>query len=549
MKQGLQLRFSQNLSLTPQLQQAIRLLQLSTLELNQEIDVLMQTNPLLERDDSIDDEFGESVTSTVVADGIGSGSDSAARETAAEHAAEEYSEQELIGDAEKSVYENGLSQTQEDAVFGDASAADYVELDLTPKSTDTLLQPVSADEAGAADFQPDFNDEFDEFSNGSRWDENSTPADDDSDFKQQETLQVSLREHLLSQLKLMPLSERDQSLVMLLVDGINEDGYLEETLEEIAAELPLELEVDELELQTALRHIQHLDPAGIGARNVSECLTLQLNLLPASTPFLELAITVAEQHLATLAGRDFTKLRKVLNCDDNTLKQVQQLITSLNPRPGSAFSLIGSEHYIQHEVLVKKVKGIWIASLNDGVIPKLKINQLYASILKRNRDSSSQYLQSQMQEAKWMIKNIQQRFSTILRVSQAIVDRQRNFLEYGEVAMRPLVLREIADELELHESTISRVTTNKYMLTPRGIFELKYFFGSSVATDSGGTCSATAIRALIKQLVEQENPKKPYSDNQITDLLAKQGIVVARRTIAKYRESLNIAPASLRKSL
>jgi len=282
---------------------------------------------------------------------------------------------------------------------------------------------------------------------------------------------------------------------------------------------------------------------------LSESLLLQLDVLPKYTPHLALASLVAKHYLPVLASRDFVKLRKELGCDEATLKQVQQLITSLNPRPGSAFSHIGSEHYIQHEVIVKKVKGIWIASLNDSVIPKLKINQLYAGILKRNRDSSSQYLQSQMQEAKWMIKNIQQRFSTILRVSQAIVDRQRNFLEYGEVAMRPLVLREIADELDLHESTISRVTTNKYMLTPRGIFELKYFFGSSVATDAGGTCSATAIRALIKQLVDQENPRKPYSDNQITDLLAKQGIVVARRTIAKYRESMNIAPASLRKSL
>ncbi len=548
MKQGLQLKFSQNLSLTPQLQQAIRLLHLSTLELNQEIDILMQTNPLLERDDNHEDEFGEASPS-MVADGIGSVSDSAVRESAAENAAEEYSAQDFSNATEKSVYENGLSNTLDDGVFNDSSSRDYAELDLTAKPTDTILQPVATDESGNSDFQPDFNDEFDEFSNGSRWDENSTPADDDSDFKQQETLQISLHEHLLSQLKLMALSERDQSLTMLLVDSINDDGYLEESLEEIAAELPLELEVDELELQTALRHIQHLDPAGIGARNVSECLTLQLNLLPTSTPFLDLAITVAQTHLAALAARDFAKLRKVLGCDDDTLKQVQLLITSLNPRPGSAFSLIGSEHYIQHEVLVKKVKGIWIASLNDGVIPKLKINQLYAGILKRNRDSSSQYLQSQMQEAKWMIKNIQQRFSTILRVSQAIVDRQRNFLEYGEVAMRPLVLREIADELELHESTISRVTTNKYMLTPRGIFELKYFFGSSVSTDSGGTCSATAIRALIKQLIDQENPKKPYSDSQITDLLAKQGIVVARRTIAKYREALNITPASLRKTL
>jgi len=521
MKQGLQLKFSQNLSLTPQLQQAIRLLQLSTLELNQEIDILMQTNPLLERGDDSEDEYGNAVDDAP--DAAASVPDSAAAAEAG-HADAEFPVADFQpGAAEAAPAE--FSQTDETADF---------ELGAT-EFADT--------------FSAEFDDEFDEFSNGSRWDENSAPADDDSDFRPQETLQVSLREHLLSQLKLMPLSERDQTLTLLLVDSINDDGYLEQSLELIAEEMPPELEIDALELQTALRHIQHLDPAGVGARSLSECLLLQLDMMAEDTPYLALARLVAGKYLPLLAARDFVKLRRELGCDELVLKQVQQLITGLNPRPGAAFSLIGSEHYIQHEVIVKKVKGIWIASLNDSVIPKLKINQLYAGILKRNRDSSSQYLQSQMQEAKWMIKNIQQRFSTILRVSQAIVDRQRNFLEYGEVAMKPLVLREIADELDLHESTISRVTTNKYMLTPRGIFELKYFFGSSVATDSGGTCSATAIRALIKQLVEQENPRKPYSDNQITDLLAKQGIVVARRTIAKYRESLNIAPASLRKTL
>lgn len=509
MKQGFQLKFSQNLSLTPQLQQAIRLLQLSSLELNQEIDVLMQTNPLLERDETGEDDYG---------DALEAGTDEAA---STQTTREPHSEgSESYTDTNQSSESN---QQNEGAEF-----------DANQSSTE---------------YATEFNDEFDEFSNGSRWDENSTPSDDDSDFKQQETLPISLRQHLLSQLKLMPLSERDQTLALLLVDSINEDGYLEESLEDVAEQMPLELEIEALELQTALHLIQHLDPVGVGARNLSECLLLQLELMPPSTPNLALAIKVVLHHLPALGARDFTKLRKELACDEATLKLVQQLVTSLNPRPGSAYSLIGSEHYIQHEVIIKKVKGVWIASLNDGVIPKLKINQIYANILKRNRDSSSQYLQSQMQEAKWMIKNIQQRFSTILRVSQAIVDRQRNFLEYGEVAMRPLVLREIADELGLHESTISRVTTNKYMLTPRGIFELKYFFGSSVSTDSGGTCSATAIRALIKQLVDQENQKKPYSDNQITDLLSKQGIVVARRTIAKYRESLNIPPASLRKTL
>jgi RNA polymerase sigma-54 factor len=527
MKQGLQLKFSQNLSLTPQLQQAIKLLQLSTLELNQEIDLLMQSNPLLERGDDGEDEYGNSTDNSEDEVTVNTTSNDG-NTTETTHEFETNSDFDF--DKTNTEFSEGkveLNQT-EPAEF-DAGSSEF--------------------EQSTADFSAEFNDDYDEYSNGSLWDENSIPSDDDSDYKQQDTLQISLREHLLSQLKLMQLSERDQTLSMLLVDSINEDGYLEASLEEIVEEMPEELEMDVLELQTALRHIQNLDPAGVGARDLSECLLLQLELLPKFTPHLALAKLMAKHYLAALGARDFGKLRKELGCDEATLKCVQQVITSLNPRPGSTFSIIGSEHYIQHEVIIKKVKGIWIASLNDAVIPKLKINQLYASILKRNRDSSSQYLQSQMQEAKWMIKNIQQRFSTILRVSQAITDRQRNFLEYGEVAMKPLVLREIAEELELHESTISRVTNNKYMLTPRGIFELKYFFGSSVATDTGGTCSATAIRALIKQLVEQENPKKPYSDSQITDLLAKQGIVVARRTIAKYRESLNIAPASLRKSL
>jgi RNA polymerase sigma-54 factor len=418
-----------------------------------------------------------------------------------------------------------------------------------PESNDAPQEIINPGEDFSA---TDFDDNHEEYGSASNWDEGgrqNNSDDDDGDYTRQEIVSASLREHLLSQLKLMPLSDRDQTLVQLLIDSINEDGYLEESLADMADLLPPELEIELLELETALKLIQHLDPPGLGATNLQECLLLQLNVLPKETEFLSLAKTIVQQHLAVLANKDFAKLRKLLSCDDVALKGAQTLIKQQNPRPGSDFAQLSRDHFIQHEVLVKKVKGIWIATLNDGVIPKLRINQLYADILKRNRENSNQYLQTQMQEAKWMIKNIQQRFSTILRVSQAIVDRQRNFFEHGEIAMRPLVLREIAEELELHESTISRVTTHKYMLTPRGVFELKYFFGSHVSTDAGGSASATAIRALIKQLVAEETPKKPLSDNQITDVLAKQGIIVARRTIAKYRESLNIPPANLRKSL
>ncbi len=528
MKQNLQLRISQNLTLTPQLQQSIRLLQLSSLELNQELDVILQENPLLELvdGDNPDADLDDDI--------------------ALPEQSNEADSDQLGADGESSE-----SNTDDFDAF---SNVDYQEAAAAPESAADSAQDKNQDTANQQeDFSAtDFDEDYEEYGSASQWDEGSRQNngdDDDGDFSRQEIVSASLREHLLSQLKLMPLSERDQTLVLLLIDSINDDGYLEQSLEEMEALLPPELEIELLELQTALKLIQHLDPPGMGATNLQECIMLQLDVLPKETEYLSLAKTIVCQHLVVLANKDFAKLRKLLNCDEACLKGAQTLIKQQNPRPGSDYAQLSRDHFIAHEVLVKKVKGIWIATLNDGVIPKLRINQMYADILKRNRENSNQYLQTQMQEAKWMIKNIQQRFSTILRVSQAIVDRQRNFFEHGEIAMRPLVLREIADELELHESTISRVTTHKYMLTPRGVFELKYFFGSHVSTDVGGSASATAIRALIKQMVSAENVKKPLSDNQFTEILAKQGIVVARRTIAKYRESLNIPPANLRKSL
>ncbi|MFW5432445.1 MAG: RNA polymerase factor sigma-54 [Methylophilaceae bacterium] len=510
MKQNLQLKMSQNLALTPQLQQSIRLLQLSTLELNQELETILEENPLLELVDGEDEYGNDTDESPASAEDAGS------------------VEADKVADSNTLEPQEISNPTPEDA-----SAAE------TPISDEDFKQN-------------DFDEDYEEYGSSSSWDEASKQnnnSDDDDDFTRQETAEVSLRDHLLDQLKLLTLSERDQKLILMLIDSINENGYLETSLEEILESLPLELEMELVELETVLKHLQNLDPPGIGATNLQECILLQLDMLPVDTPDLNIAKAIVKEHLQVLANKDFNKLRKLLNCNEESLKNAQELIKAQNPRPGADFAQFSHDHFIQHEVLVKKVKGIWVATLNDGVMPKLRINQLYANILKGSKNSSGQYLQSQMQEARWMIKNIQQRFSTILRVSQAIVDRQRNFFEHGEIAMRPLVLREIADELELHESTISRVTTHKYMLTPRGIFELKYFFGSHVSTDAGGECSATAIRALIKQLVAEENTKKPHSDNQISEILSKQGIVVARRTIAKYRESLNIPPANLRKSL
>jgi len=352
-------------------------------------------------------------------------------------------------------------------------------------------------------------------------------------------------------LSLTNLDRRDRALIGMLIDALDDDGYLTQPLEEIAQLLPPEADADIEDLWIALRHLQNMEPAGVGARSPSECLLLQIRAQsPASAPdahIAKLAATIAEHHLELLAQRDYSRLRQITGSSDDELRAAQRLILRLNPHPGALFSNVETR-YVVPDVIVRRVKGVWRASLNPEAMPKLRINRLYASLLSGSRNSTGS-MSGQLQEARWLIKNVQQRFDTILRVSQAIIDRQRHFFEHGEVAMRPMVLREIAETLGLHESTISRVTTQKYMATPRGTYELKYFFGSHVATETGGACSATAIRALIKQLVSAEDTKTPLSDSRISQILGQQGIVVARRTIAKYRESLQIPPVNLRKSL
>ncbi|MFZ9560984.1 MAG: RNA polymerase factor sigma-54 [Burkholderiales bacterium] len=479
MKHSLQLKLSQNLTLTPQLQQSIRLLQLSTLELNQEIEHLLQDNPLLERIDGASDPS------------------SPQRET---------------------------------------PQSENAEIPAVPD--DAPQEPASSPEESAS---------FD-VEDGPSYNSAGSNDNEDDDYAPLVEQPPSLSAHLTAQLSLLHLSERDKRLVSLLIDSLNDDGYLPQTLEEIGEMLPPELDVDQDDLAIALQHLQHLEPVGVGARNLAECLSLQLAAMPDDTPQRDAALEIVRHHLDVLAARDFTRLKRTLKCDDDCLRIAQKLITSLNPKPGRDFSS-EETRFVIADVIVRKTKGLWLATLNPDAMPRLRVNRMYADILQRNRGGSAQQLNSQLQEAKWLIKNVQQRFETILRVSQAIVDRQRNFLEHGEVGMRPLVLREIAETLTLHESTVSRVTTQKFMHTPRGIFELKYFFGSHVATEAGGAASSTAIRALIKQLVGAENTRAPLSDGQISELLGQQGIVVARRTIAKYRESMQILPVNLRKTL
>jgi RNA polymerase sigma-54 factor len=471
MKATLQLRQSQQLTLTPQLQQAIKLLQLSTLEINQETARLLDENPFLERE------------------------------------------------------EDDLAQPY---AHGDAPASSTSSETKTTAENET--QPAEADWA-----EPTFT-------------ASGTSDDEDDSYSEVAADRPNMREHLLWQANMSQLDQRDKTIIGLLIDALDDNGYLSQPLEEIVELLPAELDISLDDIETALVQLQHLDEPGIGARNLSECLALQLKAQPEDLPGRDLALSIVTHHLDLLANRDFNKLKKVLHCDDIELRCAQDIIVHLQPKPGTVFEQRAAD-YVVPDVLVSRHGGIWKARLNPEAMPRLRVNQIYANIMQRRDEQSSAQMTGQLQEARWFIKNLQQRFDTILRVSQAIVERQRQFFEHGDVGMRPLVLREIAEQLELHESTISRVTTQKFMLTPRGIYELKYFFGSGIATEAGGACSSTAIRAILKQLISEEDEKHPLTDSRISEILAQQGILVARRTVAKYRELLNILPVNLRKSL
>jgi RNA polymerase sigma-54 factor len=495
MKQSLQLKTSQRLALTPQLQQSIRLLQLSTLELHQEIEQVLSDNPLLER---LDDPLDRSVR--LHADGAINNSPASGD----------------AGPAPQQGEERGADAPQEGAQDAPQDGGDH---------------PNAVEHEG-------------EWGEGGR---SGTAGDEEDGRPQLEASPVTLREHLMEQVRVTCAVQRDCALVELIVDALDDNGYLEESLDDIHGRLPDELEIEFDELRTALSMVQSLDPAGVGARSAAECLALQIRRLPG-VPLVtrRMALKIVESYLTWFAQRDFNKLKKALDCDDEDLREAQAVIRRCNPHPGTAFAPNMSD-YVVPDVIVRQDKEGWSVQLNAEVMPRLRVNSLYAAALKQGKSDSQ--LGAQLQEAKWLIKNMRQRFDTILRVAEAIVERQKNFFSHGAVAMRPLVLREIADTLGLHESTISRVTTQKYMLTPHGMFELKYFFGSHVATEAGGEASSTAIRALIVQLTGAEDPKNPLSDSKIADMLGEQGMVIARRTVAKYREALKIPPVSLRKSL
>ncbi|MEZ5558768.1 MAG: RNA polymerase factor sigma-54 [Pseudomonadales bacterium] len=500
MKQTLSLRLGQQLTMTPQLQQAIRLLQLSSLDLQQEIQTALESNPMLEMED------GEQEEDLFEPDNTDPG---------------------LAGTDTGATTQSGFDDPDDDSSV-DQSWDEPIPEDL-PVDTqwDDIYQGAAATSGPAPDddWDPDAR--------------NETPE--------------SLQDHLLWQLNLVPLSDIDRTIGATLIDAIDANGMLCVSIDEIVESLgPYEADetpIEADEVLAVLKLIQQFDPVGVGARDLGECLALQLRQLPAATPWRSEALAVVSEHLELLGARDFATLKRRTRLSEEDLAEVIGLIQTLNPRPGTSVAEEASE-YVVPDVLVSKSKGRWVVELNEEALPRLRINPLYAGMVKRADNSADNtYLKDNLQEARWFLKSLQSRNETLLKVATKIVEHQRGFLEYGEEAMKPLVLHDIAEAVGMHESTISRVTNRKYMHTPRGIFELKYFFSSHVSTHTGGEVSSTAIRALIKKLTVEENPRKPLSDNKIAAILAKQNINVARRTVAKYRESMSIPPSNERKRL
>src|SRR5512139_964074 len=487
LKASLQLRLGQQLTMTPQLQQAIRLLQLPSLELQAHIRELLETNVMLEAE-----EDNEATTSF---EALGAGPND--RETPA----------------------GGEEAPQ-------ASAGD------TDRESDSAEPSVEIVEDG--------------------WNETSaapgeTPWSGDDEDRQQEYQDgrgETLQQHLQWQLEMAKLDPREQAIGRAIVDAINDDGYLTEPFDAIAATLKPEIQASDAEIGEMLQVVQTLDPLGVGARNVSECLLLQLDALAPDTPGLAAARAIAENHLDLVARREMAALKRELKVSEEELEQGLVLVRGCHPRPGSQISSVPSE-YVVPDVFVRRSGSGWTVEMNPATLPKVRINESYASLIGRSAGHAT--MRTQLQEARWLLKSLEIRHDTLLKVARSIVERQLDFLEHGEEHMRPMILRDIAEAISMHESTVSRVTSGKYMHTPRGVFELRYFFSSQVEGSDGSGTSSTAMRAKIKKLIKDESPEAPLSDSRIAELLSKEGIPVARRTVAKYRESMGIAPSNERK--
>jgi RNA polymerase sigma-54 factor len=488
--------------MTPQLQQAIKLLQLSTLDLQQEIQEALESNPLLEVDESAPSAKDESVNNLEDAYSASTATDTQQKNSDGSE------------DSTPSIDEMSTSEA-----MGNTEIPEELNIDTT------------WDESYSAGVS----------NTGSV----SSPSED---YTYQGETQDSLQDHLLWQMELSPFTDTDKTIAVAIIEAIDEAGYLTVSCEDILDSVGIEdVELDEV--QVVLKRINVFDPIGVGAQSVADCLFIQLNQFDKSTPWLKEAKQIVNDHIDLLGARDYRQLMRKTRLKEDQLREVLRLIQSLDPRPGDSV-VKGDDQYVIPDVSVEKKNGRWVVELNPDTAPKLSVNQQYASMTRSMKSSTdTQFIRSNLQEAKWFIKSLESRNDTLLKVSNCIVQRQQGFFEHGPESMRPMVLNDIAEAVDMHESTISRVTTQKYMHTPRGIFELKYFFSSHVSTENGGDCSSTAIRELIKKLVAAEIPAKPLSDNKMAEILAEQGIKVARRTVAKYRESLAIPPSNQRKSL
>lgn len=522
--------------MTPQLQQAIRLLQLSTLDLQSEIQEALDSNPMLE----IEEEHhgGDSENSS---ESNSDGSDNASSDNRTDNNGDNSGDNTVTADHSQDTAQESQQEPldQSEATLGNEDWDQGIPEDLpVDTSWDDVYQSTPSGSGLAA------------------------PESEDSDFESRRGSSESLQDHLLWQLNLTPMSELDRFIATAIIDAVEPSGLLSQTAEELFAGLAEQLNdpspesgasEDELleldEVLAVLHRVQQFDPPGVASQDLSECLMIQLNQYDPATPFLDAAKLIVKDYLPLLGSRDYKQLMRRTKLKEPELRDTIQLIQGLNPRPGEQINS-GETEYVVPDVFVSKQEDRWTVNLNPDIAPKIRINDSYASLVKRADSSSDNtFLRDNLQEARWFLKSLQSRNETLLKVASCIVEKQRGFLDYGAEAMKPLVLHDVAEMVGMHESTISRVTTQKYMHTPQGIFELKYFFSSHVSTDSGGECSSTAIRAIIKKLVAAENPKKPLSDSKIATLLAEQGIKVARRTIAKYRESLNIPASNERKRL
>jgi RNA polymerase sigma-54 factor len=491
---SIELRTRQSLALTPRLQQSVRLLQLSSLEFQQELRTALDTNPFLEYDSTDTEDVALATAST--------------------------------GD-------DGGAMPATDTV----AAAEPESMPTEAGGNDTMESGGQDDMPG--DFSGDYSSRSSTRQNGDS--ESSDPAE-------WARSQPTLREQLHDSLRLYRLDDRDRAVARFVIEALDDDGYLRQELSDLADSVDLEPELTEEELLVALRLVQSLDRPGLGARSLSECLSLQVNALPADTPGREVARQIVDHHLERLARREQAELQKQIGCSAEELRVACALVRKLDPKPGNSYGRT-EDNYVVPDVIVRQMRNKWVVAINPAVQPRARIHRMYAELFAQSAGASRSPLAQQLQEARWLIRNAQQRFDTIQRVAECIVAHQKAFFQYGEIALKPMVLRDVAEELGLHESTISRATGNKYMATPRGIFEFKHFFPRELGTESGGTCSAAAVRALLKEMIAAENTRDPLSDVTLARMLADQGVLVARRTVAKYRHLMKVPPAELRRQI